>query len=91
MGAAGSSLELPVERDDLKPYVEKLTKLQAKLESGEAWTADERDAMRDAVERSRDVYAKLIEQAPAHRVVLQKLRANLLTKFSEINTIVYSY
>ena len=33
MGAAGSSLELPVERDDMKPYVEKLTKIQAKLES----------------------------------------------------------
>ena len=51
MGAAGSSLELPVERDDMKPYVEKLTKIQAKLESGEAWTVDERDAVRDAVRR----------------------------------------
>ena len=91
MGVGSSAQVLPVDRDDMASCVERLTQLQQKLESAGVWSATEREAVRDALEHSRGVYSMLIEQAPAHRVVLQKLRANLLTKFSEINTIAYSY
>jgi hypothetical protein len=46
---AGSSLELPVERDDMKSCVDSLTELQTKLESTGTWTADERTAVCDAL------------------------------------------
>ena len=84
MGVGSSAQVLPVDRDDMASCVERLTQLQQKLESAGVWSATEREAVRDALEHSRGVYSMLIEQAPAHRDDLQKLRAELLTDFSRL-------
>ena len=89
MGAGASLLVLPVDRDDMASCVESLTALQRKLESSGAWTAQERTAVRGALEHSRGVYSMLIDQAPAHRDALKKLRAELLTNFSRVYQSVY--
>ena len=80
---------LPVDRDDMASCVERLTRLQQKLESAGVWSATEREAVRDALEHSRGVYSKLIEQAPAHRDALQKVRAEILTDFSRLYESMY--
>ena len=84
MGVGSSAQVLPVDRDDMASCVERLTQLQQKLESAGVWSATEREAVRDALEHSRGVYSLLIDEAPAHRDDLQKLRAELLTDFSRL-------
>ena len=86
----GASLLLPVERDDMAPCVESLTELQAKLESAGAWTADEREAVHYAAERGRAVYKQLIEEAPADRNKLEKVRSGEITDVCELYEAMYN-
>ena len=87
---AGASLLLPVEREDLAPCVEGLTELQAKLVSTGAWTADEREAVHYAAERGRAVYKQLIEEAPADRDKLEKVRAEKMTDVCDLYEAMYN-
>ena len=89
MGVGSSAQVLPVDRDDMASCVERLTQLQQKLESAGVWSATEREAVRDALEHSRGVYSLLIDEAPALRDDLQKLRAELLTDFSRLYESMY--
>ena len=89
MGTGASLLVLPDGttwpdgdlRDGMASCVESLTELQAKLVSAGAWTAENREGLRTALDHSRRVYTELIDEAPAHREEMQKLRGTLLTKF----------
>ena len=89
MGTGASLLVLPDGttwpdgdlRDGMASCVESLTELQAKLVSAGAWTAENREGLSTALDHSRRVYTKLIDEAPAHREEMQKLRGTLLTKF----------
>ena len=83
MGTGASLLVLP---EDL---VESLKELQNKLESAGAWTATEREAVRDALEKSRGEYEKRIDEARAHCEDLKKLRADLLEDFSRLYASMY--
>ena len=97
MGTGASLLALPDGttwpdgdlRDGMASCVESLTELQAKLVSAGAWTAENREGLSTALDHSRGVYSKLIDEAPAHREEMQKLRGTLLTKFSEVYQVVY--
>ena len=83
MGAGASLLVLP---EDL---VEGLTTLQQALESANVWTETEREAVRDALEKSRGVYEKRIDEARAHCEDLRKLRADKLVDFSRLYDAMY--
>ena len=83
MGTGASLLVLP---EDL---VEGLTTLQQTLETADAWTATEREAVRDALEKSRGVYEKRIDEARAHCEDLRKLRADKLVDFSRLYDAMY--
>ena len=97
MGTGASLLVLPDGttwpdgdlRDGMASCVESLTELQAKLVSAGAWTAENREGLSTALDHSRRVYSKLIDEAPAHREEMQKLRSTLLTKFSNVYVSVY--
>ena len=89
MGTGASLLVLPDGttwpdgdlRDGMASCVESLTELQAKLVSAGAWTAENREGLRTALDHSRRVYTELIDEAPAHREEMQTLRSTLLTDF----------
>ena len=91
MGTGASLLVLPDGttwpdgdlRDGMASCVESLTELQAKLVSAGAWTAENREGLSTALDDSRRVYSKLIDEAPAHREEMQKLRRTLLADFRE--------
>ena len=91
MGTGASLLVLPDGttwpdgdlRDGMASCVESLTELQAKLVSAGAWTAENREGLSTALDHSRRVYSKLIDEAPAHREEMQKLRSTLLTNFRD--------
>ena len=97
MGTGASLLVLPDGttwpdgdlRDGMASCVESLTELQAKLVSAGAWTAEDREGLGTALDHSRRVYSKLIDEAPAHREEMQDLRSTLLTKFSNVYVSVY--
>ena len=79
MGTGASLLVLPDGttwpdgdlRDGMAACVESLTELQAKLVSAGAWTAENREGLSTALDHSRGVYSKLIDEAPAHREEMQ--------------------
>ena len=83
MGTGASLLVLP---EDL---VEGLTTLQQTLEAADAWTETEREAVRDALEKSRGVYEKRIDEARAHCEDLRKLRSDELADFSRLYDAMY--